>query len=244
MTKFIFVMPFKIQGGKMVPYYIVKTKDFPVDTSEFSTTSQLKLNYSVDGEMGVSFNKRINQELKHFTKYDLLCEMLYKKRGRAYGSNELFNQCILIDEDVFYHDPSENILIVSASKDIFKTFVKKVNAIENSHIQLSFIDVNFESIIANQNALGVSSIWLGELPDVKINSLGMMGTQLESSNQYKQLRAAGATITNITIIFEYNGIQERIMITKTGGIILYTPKDESDALPFIQTVYKIFFKNN
>lgn len=226
----------------MVPYYITKFTNFPIDTLSFSTNPQQRLDEAIDGTTGITFTRRQTQELSHYIKYDLTGEVLTKQKGRAYGKHELFNQCILLEEDTFYMPHNKDFLIVSASKEMFLKFVKDVNSLKQDSFRLNTIDVDFESIISNQHSSGVLGIWLGKLPDIEINALGMMGNKLETSTQYRELRNKGATITNLTIVFEYLGQQEKIMITKNGGIILYSAMDESDALPFITSVHETLFK--
>lgn len=231
------------EGFILTPYYIVRTNKFSDDITNFSTTPQQRIDATIDGEAGTIFTKHTPQQLINFIKYDLQTETLKNQRGRAYGNIELFEQYILINENSFYYSKSDNILIVSASKDCFKKFIKDINNIKDPRIDLSCIDVNFHSIIHNQNSLGINSIWLGKIPDVNLSALALMGTQVQTSDNYKKMIAAGAVITNLSLIFDYKGVQQRIMITRDGGIVLYKPLAESDALPFIVDIYNMFINN-
>ena len=79
-------------------------------------------------------------------------------------------------------------------------------------------------------------MWLGDYPDININSMYLIGHKIEDSTQYQQLINQGVTITNITILYDFNDDIEKIMITKDGGIIIYRQIDETDALLLVQDV--------
>lgn len=220
----------------MKPYYILEINEFDYDKNEYSTNSQQGIDGIRDNTPTTSFNKRELQILKGFTKYDLTCETSLSKKGRAYGRDDIFERFILIDESAFYASQKHNILILSSRKDIFNKFYNDFKG--NKSFIFSKIEVIFKDIIKNRKSLGIQGVWLGEIPDeVNVNTLSMFGCSIEDSTRYNQLLQDGAEIKNLSLVYDYKGNQERIMITKDGGVILYKSLEESDALLLIEDVY-------
>jgi hypothetical protein len=222
----------------LIPYYLLEIDKFDQACMSYSTPSQLGLNNVTDRTASVSFKMKDNQVISGFVKYDLKCEIQQNQRGRAYGRDEIFDRFILIQEKVFYYSSPCNILIVSSSKEVFGNFAKyfsQTNA--NSPLKIKKVTVDFPHIISNQNSLGIEGVWLGDYPDINIDSMYLIGNRIENSTQYQQLIAKGAKIKNITILYNYNNATEKIMITKEGGIIFYRQIDETDALLLAEDIY-------
>ena len=221
----------------MYPYYIFKIKSFDKANICFNTNYQLGIDSVENDRPNTSFQKRAYQILEGFTKYDFSCELEQRIKGRAYGENRIFEKFILIKEDVFYLSEESDILIMSSNKKVFNKFYKDMEKVEK--YSLDKIDIDFQDIVKNIKSLGIQSVWLGRLPDeFNITTLSMYGVNIEDSTKYTQLLKSGAEIKNLSLIYEYEGNQERIMITKDGGVILYRNMDESDALLLIEDVYK------
>lgn len=223
----------------MVPYYVLTLKNFDTSLQEYSNNQQVGFENMRDCDAITKFSKTSIQILSGYIKYDLISESISKKKGRAYGYTDPFEQFISIDENLFYYCKTNNILIFKSPKDVFSNFIRCFK--RDIVLKFDKIDVDFDDIISNANAIGIQGMWLGKIPDLHINALGLLGNKIESSEQYKDLKAQGAVVSNLTIIYNYNGIQEKIMITKDGGIILYHRKEESDALELVRDVYEKLF---
>ncbi|CEO06006.1 Uncharacterised protein [[Clostridium] sordellii] len=220
----------------MVPYYILTTSNFKESIDIYSSSQQAKLESLGDEEPTVSFRKSSKQMIDGYNKYTLTSEFLSEQKGRAYGKKDVFESFISINEDVFYFHKKENVLIFKSRKEVFLNFYKHFK--KDVTISPDKINVEFDSIINNAKALGVQGIWLGKIPDVHINALALLGNKVESSEQYKDLRKQGAEISNITIIYEFNNKQEKVMLTKDGGIIFYHHLDETYALNLALDIYR------
>ncbi|MEG2412652.1 MAG: hypothetical protein RSA29_17845 [Clostridium sp.] len=221
----------------MEPYYILKINKFSEAHENYTTSQQLGIE-SFDDAPAVSFTKSQNLTIGdlHVGKYDLTTEKKTTQRGRACGSHEVFESFIAIKDSTFYCNSCENNLMLHCPKDTFNQFF---NAFENNkYFKFSKPIVNFEDIIDNQKSLGIQGIWLGKIDDVNISTLLLLGTNVEDSDKYRQLRAAGAEINNITIVYNFNEVQKKVMITKDGGIILYKSAKETDALLLVNDIYK------
>lgn len=221
----------------MYPYYIFKINKFNTNRTSYCTSYQLGIDNVKDDAPKTSFKKREYQVLDGFIKYDLYCEIEKVAKGRAYGVDEIFEKFILIKENVFYMSKVNNILIIASNKQVFEKFFKDLE--NNNEYSLSKVNIDFNNIVKNIKSLGVQSVWLGKIQDdVNVKTLSMFGVNLEDSTKYNQLLKSGAEIKNLSLLYNFNGKQERIMITKDGGIILYNEMNESDALLLVEDVYK------
>ncbi|WP_353096402.1 hypothetical protein [Tissierella praeacuta] len=227
----------------MKPYYVLRANDFNSNIDNYSTSSQRGVDGLQDNAPHTSFSKKDMQILKGFIKYDLTCETEYKKKGRAYGVDDIFDRFILIEENLFYYDQENEILILSSNKDVFNKFYNDMKDRKNFSVEK--IEVNFQEIIKNINALGIQGIWLGEIPDeINVTTLSMFGFNIEDSDKYNQLLKEGAKIKNLSLVYDYRGTQERIMITRDGGVILYKSMEESEALLLVKDVYTNMLSSN
>jgi len=233
---FLFEIIINFKGEiDMVPYYILGIEAFDITREAYGTDAQRGIQGVNDHEPRTEFNKHESQIIEGYMKYDLRCETFYNHRGRAYGVDRIFERFILISDKHFYYSANSNILIMSTPKDVFNKFYKDFQ--RDGLFRFKKIEIDFNKIIKNQHALGIEGIWLGKLSDININALLLLGTKIEDSNQYQQLVAGGAQVTNISIVYNYNNKQEKIMITKDGGIILYEHKNETDALLLSEHIY-------
>ncbi|MFQ9979590.1 hypothetical protein [Clostridium cadaveris] len=219
----------------MQPYYIIKSNLFNDDSLD-SSSQQLALHGIENNAPCLSFNKTIKQPIKDIIKYKLNCETLVNKRGRAYYSEKIFEQFILIEDSNFYYSKKQNLLIFHCNKDTFNTYVKKYST--DPQIKLEKITVDFERIIRDQKQLGIKGIWLGKIPDDNLKALAFLGPNVITSDQYKTIKSNGGEISNLTLIYDYLGEQKTVMITKDSGIILYCKEEETDAIDLVQDVYK------
>ncbi len=222
----------------MYPYYILNTNNFNILKNGYSIPVQSTLDGVIGRDPGISFTKKDGQYIKNHLKYDLVCESKKKQRGRAYDSDLIFEYFISIDEKYCYFNETNNTFILETSKQIFTTFYnafsKKGSYTENVFKKLN---IDFIKIIDNQHSLGVKGIWLGDYGDTNIDALYLMGNKIEDSSQYQQLINRGATISNVTILYNYNNKLTRVMLTKDSGIILYNKLDTPEALLLVEDVY-------
>lgn len=233
----------------MKPYYVLETEDFNLDRKEFDSGAQMQLDtinnftrYDIKPSTKLLKKDDHLQNIDNAIKYDLIVEIEEKKKGRIYGVIDFFDKWIFQNESLAYFLEDNKILILSSNKDSFLEFHNKM--IEHSMIKLNKVKVDFEKIIENRHSLGIQSVWLKDIPnDINISSLGIHGNRIENTNQYNQLIAAGAKITNISINYCYIDKVYPVMITNLGGIILYEHLEDSDALPLINNVYENLIKN-
>ena len=221
----------------MIPYYLLLSHDFnPKNITTLSSNSQLGIDAISDNTPYSSIRKSPSKGIQGFAEYDLVTETLKRQKGRAYGNSDIFNNFILIKEDVLYYNKTNNLLILSTSKENFHHFIKRFD--KNDSFTFQTIPVDFPAIIENALNLGTDCVWLGELENTNINAVGLMGHKVQASTEYQQYINTGAVITNISFIYDYKGTQEKIMISRDGGIILYHSKPRKDALDLILDVYK------
>lgn len=222
----------------MYPYYILNTNNFQNLIGGYTLPTQCTLDQVVQKDPSVSFLKKEIQNISNHIKYDLICESKKVQKGRAYNSDIIFDYFISIDEKNAYFNTINNTFIVVSSRSVFNSFYKSFSKTSgNIKNVFSKVDVNFSKIIENQNHLGLQGVWLGDYGDNNIDSLYLIGNKIEDSSQYKQLIARGATVSNVTIAYNYMSNLYKIMLTKDGGIVLYSKLDISDALPLIQDIY-------
>lgn len=211
----------------MHPFYILDVQNFNTENVSFSTRCQLAIDGVENDAPSTSFKKREFQPLKGYVKYDFSCEIEKTSKGRAYGEDRIFEKFILITEDVFYLSNTNNIFIMASNKQVFNKFFKDMEG--NKQYNLNKISINFNSIVKNIKALGIQSVWLGKIPDdINVTTLSMYGFNLKDSAKYAQLLKTGAEIKSLSLLYDYNGKQEKVMITQEGGVILYEKTDESD----------------
>lgn len=224
----------------MYPYYILIPDKFNHRLNSYSTDSQSTILGTVNIDPITKFKKHNQQIIDKYTKYDLTCETLKKQKGRAYGHPDTFDQWIYIVDKCFYYSHDHEVLFLSTPKEIFNKFHKDFT--KDDIFSFSKLDVDFKSIIQNQYSHGIEGIWLGKVPDIHISALLLLGNKIESSSNYQEFLQQGSEITNLSIIYNYQGTQEKIMITKDGGIILYKQKDETDALLLIEDIFNNLLK--
>jgi len=218
----------------MQAFYVLKAPLFN-DSNLDTQAQQLGMPSVQNNSPRISFIKEESQPINNITKYKLNYETLVNKRGRAYYTEEIFTQFILIEDTYFYYDKNLNLLIFSCNKDTFNKYTKKYSTDPN--MKLEKVLVNFERIIRDQKQLGIKGVWLGKIPDDNLNALAFLGDNVVTSQQYQSIRANGAQISNLTLIYDYLGEQKTIMITKDGGIILYYHEVETDAILLVEDIY-------
>jgi len=220
----------------LTPYYILFSDNFdPNKIESVSSGSQLGFTTISDDTPCSLIKKSSTQNHKEFIEYNLITETLKKQKGRAYGKPDIFRNFILIKDDLLFYNQANSILLLSTSKDNFYRFMKRFE--NNTLFKFRKISVNFSSIIDNALNLGTDGVWLGNLDDTNINALGLLGTKVQASTEYQQHVQNGAIITNISFIYDYNNEQEKIMISKDGGIILFHSKSKSEDLKLVLDVY-------
>ena len=223
-------------GVNLVPYYLLKTSDFNVETiNHLSSSSQLGLNALSDDTPFSSIQRKDIQNISNFICYDLKTEILKRQKGRAYGNPQTFNSFILIKDDLMFYNPNHNLLILSTSKDNFYKFTKRFD--NNNVFTFNLVPINFDAIINDVLNLGTDGVWLGNLENTNINAIGLIGHKIQDSNEYQKYIETGAEITNISFVYNFNGKQEKIMISRDGGIILYQSKPTTDALELVIDVF-------
>lgn len=225
---------------EMDPYYILKVENFDINKDEYRIKSQTTLDNVVDEEPSIHFSKSDPKKIGVFFKYDLHFESKKKIQGRAYGRKDPFNEFIFIDSKSIYYDKKNNLLILHTNNSIFDSFFKAFNSKDN--LDLKKLDVDFDEILNNRESLGVTNLWLnGMKGDQHLSSAALNGSNVKDSQKYKDFRDEGAELTNVTIL--YNNLKkqnDKVMITKDGGIVFYNHHAESDALKFTVDCYKKF----
>lgn len=220
----------------MIPYYLLKSKDFDGrKIHNINSNSQYGMDGSKDDSPSSVIKRSSAKKIPGYIIYDLITEKLKKQKGRAYGKPDIFQDFILIKEDTLYFNKANNLLILSTSKDNFYRFIKRFDG--NGYFTFQSVSINFSDIIDNALNLGTDGVWLGDLNNTNLNAVGLMGHRVQNSYEYQQYIDEGANITNISFIYDYNGQQEKIMISREGGVILYSSKPSIDALSIIIDVY-------
>ena len=205
--------------------------------------SQLEYVNSRADSTSSSFHKSPQQLIVGYTKYNFKCESERKQTLRIFGFDAIYDKYIAIEESSFYKPNAyeSGIVIFKSAKDLVKSFT---NAFEKDcHYEFEQIEIDFNKIIDDQKQLGIQGIWLGKIPnEINVNAVALMGNQIENSQNYQDYILRGCTITNLSIIYDYNGDQELVMITKDGGVILYKHKDETEAIALVHHIYENLLK--
>lgn len=221
----------------MVPYYLLKSADFnPKKIKILNSEAQTGIENILDDAPLSAIEKSSSQCIKNFICYNLKTEILKRQKGRAFGCNDIFENFILIKDDTMYFYKNENLLILCTSKENFIKFTKRFET--NEYFTFDTLHIDFSTIIDNAHNLGTDSVWLGNLDNAHLHSVGLMGYKVQNSDEYREHIANGASVTNISFIYNFKGQQERIMISKDGGIILYSSKLAKNALELVIDVYK------
>ncbi|MBS5986462.1 hypothetical protein [Clostridium sp.] len=216
----------------MEPYYILKTKTYTT-VPRLSSAQQLALGERDDQPI-VELKLITEPLIEGYDKYKMTSENIEKITGRAYGRNDEFEQFISIRYSDVYYSTNTSCLYFHSKKSLFNQFEKTFN--KSVELTYNKVNIDFKNIIDNQNALDIKGIWFGNLLDTNVKSLLLMGNKVEESSKYQDLLTEG-TVTNITLIYNYNGKNLKIMITKDGGIIFYDKINETDALTALDYIY-------
>ncbi|MBS4535606.1 hypothetical protein GOQ29_08210 [Clostridium sp. D2Q-14] len=221
----------------MKPYYILRSIKFDENIQKYSTVQQAGMDHITNDNPKTTFQKTDLQILDNFIKYDFTSEMNKNSKGRAYGTDEIFESFILIKEDKFYFSHQHELIILATNKETFNKFHEHMA--DSEEFKFEKIEIDFAEIIKNKKALGIESIWVGEIPEeTHVSTVSFHGCKIEDSNRYEEIIREGAKIKNLSLIYDHNGQQEKIMITKQGGIIVYDNILESDVLDLIEDIYK------
>lgn len=227
----------------MIPYYLLSSDNFNAKKiKQLSSTSQRGLDTVSDDAPISSITKNTETNFQGYTCYNLVTETEKHQKGRAYGKDEFFESFILVKNDYMFHNKTNKLLILSTSKSNFNLFNRRFK--NNTTFKFNTVNVDFPSLIHNVLNMSTDGVWLGNLDNVNLNSIGLIGREVQDSSEFQKLIECGANITNISLIFNNNGIQEKIMITKDGGIILYQSKDLKDDLNLVVKIYKEMLLNH
>lgn len=233
----------------MKPYYIFKPKNFNVAQKIYDAgKSQMNISTinnitTFNTDPSTKFIKDDYQNISNIIKYDLHIETKKNDTIRVFGMAGNLEEYILVNEEKIYYSEENDILILSANKQIFNQFSRDFT--KHGILNFDNLDIDFKEIIEHRNALGVQSIWWNNLQDdLMINSVGVFGSRIESSDHYNELKASGANIKNLSILYNFHGEMHKIMISEVGGIVLYEHMDNADALPLVNDIYENLFTKN
>lgn len=227
----------------MYSYYVLRIEKFNYELESYDTTQQQVLPGNGLAKPRTTFKKKENQQIKDFVKYEFKCEMEKRGKIRVYGHEEFFEKFIQVEEEAFYINRDLSILIVSANKKTCQKLIKDLN--EQKIFDLKKLEFDFHRIINDVNSLGIDSVWIGRIPDeINVNVLSLHGQRVENSTNYNALLRSGAEIQNLSVVYDFQDKQEKVMFTKESGVILYNKKDETDALLLVKDLYEKVLQPN
>lgn len=95
----------------MVPYYLLMSGDFnPKDINSICSEAQEGLVDIYDDAPFSAIEKTPHQGIKNFICYNLKTEILKHQKGRAFGNRNIFENFILIKDDMMYFSKSYKLL--------------------------------------------------------------------------------------------------------------------------------------
>jgi hypothetical protein len=222
----------------MQAYYLLDLEYFNATDKIITTTNQLGIKDITNDRSRTFIEKKEDQLLKGYISYKLICEIKKHQKIRLYEN--FFDEFIEIKEKIFYYDTKKCIGIIRSPKEVYNQFCADFDS--STSIKFKKVETDFKYIIEHKNSKNIAGIWLGEIPDVNLKTLGLIGTQINSSNTYTEMLNNGASIKNITIIYKYNNSDIKIMLTSDGGIVFYKHEEESVSLPIINNIYDNLLK--
>jgi hypothetical protein len=231
----------------MNPYQFYRIRGEITNFPDISMASQLSLLSGLSRSASTSFRTISNDYILGLQRIEVKHERLVHTFGRTTSYLDGNPHEITFSEflesrdfDAYYH-PREKVLMFHAPKEVCKSTHK---AIKNSRPFTSTLTVEYEAFDFSR-ARDLFERYLAawfHLPSANVSSAGLIGTDVENNEHFEQFALEGE-LTNIVILFEYDGTKHKVMLTKHSGVVLYTNfNDPSYELGLLLKVYETFFK--
>lgn len=142
-----------------------------------------------------------------------------------------------------YHEPTEQILILTVKKDVSKSLIKELSKekIDNKNLySFKNLDINFDKIV--KKAENISGLWT-QIDRTNVHSQAYFGENINYDAEVKMILKERKTSY---VIFEsqIGGVYHKIGITKNGNVVLYNSfKEERDQLRVASLIYEMFLKD-
>lgn len=119
-----------------------------------------------------------------------------------------------VDFHAYFHQ-SLNLMFFEAPKKVCRGVINHLRE-KPCGLDLSEVEVDFSKILQLKSEYlgawfrGVSS---------RVQAAGLSGNQIQDDNLFKNLQQV-AVMSNVTIPWEYNGVEHHVMVTSRGGVVL------------------------
>jgi hypothetical protein len=123
-----------------------------------------------------------------------------------------------------YLDRSRKIIILPQPKRICKKVFLNLNTIDD--VSLEDMEVDFQET-HKQNPVYYNA-WFRNL-SANVNTVGVAGNQIQEDNIFKHLQKTGE-LSNVTILWQYGGVEHRLMISRDGALILQKAYNDNQML--------------
>ncbi len=127
-----------------------------------------------------------------------------------------FNEYLQPVDFPAYYDESEQIIAFQAPKKVAKGVLGHILSDPDFEIVLEEMEVDFAEVMKLRSEyLGA---WFRSV-SARVSAAGLSGNQIQDDSLFKDLSKV-AELSNVTIPWGYEGVEHRIMITRSGGIVL------------------------
>jgi hypothetical protein len=123
-----------------------------------------------------------------------------------------------------YLDRSRNIVILPQPKRICKKIFVNLNTLDG--VLLVEMEVDFQAL--HKQCPECYGAWFRNL-STRVNVAGVTGNQIQEDELFKQLKKTGE-LSNVTIPWQYEELEHRLMITKDATLILQKAYNDNQTL--------------
>ncbi len=152
--------------------------------------------------------------LDDYAEYEVNHEKIVKDRGRV--GETRFTQYIRPAEFDAYYEAQENLLLLRTNVDTARDFIKTANDRLVSFKARAY-EVDFPQLVERIDR--ISGAWFREIPDRFLSSLGIFGSNVNRSDQYKYYVKEGE-VSSLMFDYSLDG-QWTVLVGRFGNMVIY-----------------------
>lgn len=232
---------------KTYQFYVVK--QFPNLKEGQHTRTSYQMTFDGEGEdvqTTISLNKRdfhgpldllrVQSQIKHQT-WGFVRRVIASKR-ETIRFDEFFEP---VDFSAF-HGNRDKIVIFSAAKDVCRGVYRNVSK-SSAEVKLLEMTVDFGAVLERVPFTAFQGAWFRKVSP-KISAAGLHGDDIQSDRWFKRLLVEGE-LSNLTLFWELDGVQHKIMITKSAAVVFVHDfnSDQGIELTVAMDVYERLLKH-
>ncbi len=171
-----------------------------------------------------------------FDEYDVDHDYVVRDSGRVFGKH--FEKYLKHYRFNLYHNRDRGLLVVRTKWEVADDALARIKTL---HPPFTYRNPEVDFGFVKQRAEMIAGGWFNELNQQHLRAAGYFGPHVDQSDEFKRASEMGSTRSLMITRSGTKGKEETIMITSTGGVVLYSKFDvPRDGLALALAIYEDF----